>query len=217
MFLNFNRKKNQKKVFCIGLNKTGTTSLAAAFERHGLSVGNQTTGEELTDDWSRRDFKQIIKLCYTADAFQDAPFSFPFTYQALDMHFSNAKYILTVRDSFEQWYSSLTRFHSKKWADANRLPTAEDLRNADYCGKGWAYRLNRVLFNSPEDDLYEVEALRCYYESHNNAVVEYFRHRPESLLTINLSEPSAYIKFCSFMGLEPAGENFPWLNKTDDQ
>ena len=209
------RGRSDIKVFCIGLNKTGTTSLEAAFKSHGFRVGDQNAGEDLVVDWAKRDFDQIIKLCYTADAFQDAPFSLPFTYQALDMHFPNAKFILTIRDNFEQWYDSITRFHSKKWAGGVRIPTTEDLKNATYRYKGYPYEVNRFMFTSPESDPYEKECLRQYYESHNDAVVEYFRHRSDRLLVINLSESSAYSKFCSFLGLEPKGSDFPWLNKTD--
>src|SRR5690606_32403789 len=104
-------------MFCIGLNKTGTTTLETGLKAFNYKMGDQKTGELLFKDWYKRDFKKIIALAKTADAFQDAPFSFPFTFIALDQHFPNAKFILTVRDSPEQWYKSLTTFHSKLWSD----------------------------------------------------------------------------------------------------
>ena len=131
------------------------------------------------------------------------------------MHFPNAKFILTIRDDFEQWYDSITRFHSKNWADGVRMPTVEDLKKAAYRYKGDAYVVNRLMFTSPESEPYEKESLRRYYESHNHAVVEYFRHRSDRLLVINLAESSAYSEFCSFLKLDPIGSDFPWLNKTD--
>ena len=88
------------------------------------------------EDWAKRDFNKIIKLCYSADAFQDAPFCFPYTYQVLHTKFPNAKFILSVRDSPQQWYSSITRFHSKIWGKNNNLPTSKDLRDANYIFKG---------------------------------------------------------------------------------
>ena len=209
--------RSDVKIFCIGLNKTGTTSLEAALESHGFKVGNQVAGEDLVDKWAKREFAEVVELCHTADAFQDAPFSFPFTYQALDMYFPNAKFVLTIRDDFDQWYDSITRFHSKKWADGVRIPTIEDLKNAPYRGTGWAYKVHKLLFDSPDEDPYCKESLRRYYEGHNSAVVEYFRHRPTKLLVINLSDPSAYTQFCSFLGLEPVGKNFPWLNRTENE
>ena len=165
-----NSSSKDKKIFCIGLHKTGTTSLEAALKNHGFLMGNQSAGEDLLEDWAIRDFKRIIDLCHTADAFQDTPFALPYTYQALDMHFSNAKFILTIRNDFEQWYRSITRFHSKLWADGVRVPTVEDLKKAPYRYKGRAYRANRLLFNTSENDLYEKKCLQQYYENHNYAV-----------------------------------------------
>jgi len=210
----FNKRKYQTKIFCIGLNKTGTTSLEAELKNKGFRMGNQHSGEDLIEEWAKRDFCKIIDFCYSAEAFQDAPFSFPYTYQALAMHFPNAKFILTIRDNFEQWYKSLTRFHSKLWADGVRIPTKDDLKKAPYRFVGRAYRANRLLFDTPESSPYEKESLRRYYESHNRAVVEYFRHQSDKLLVINIAESSAYPDFCSFLGIESAGSNFPWLNKT---
>jgi len=87
------------KVFCIGANKTGTTSLAMFFRSINYKVGNQEEGELLLKEWSIRNFGPIIELAKTADFFQDIPFSCPYTYQALDMAFPAAKFILSVRDS----------------------------------------------------------------------------------------------------------------------
>lgn len=67
------------KIFCIGRHKTGTTSLAQEFEMLDFVVGDQRAGELLLEDWVKRDFKRIIKYCYTAQVFQDTPFALPYT------------------------------------------------------------------------------------------------------------------------------------------
>ncbi|MEW6132914.1 MAG: sulfotransferase [Pseudomonadota bacterium] len=106
-----------KKIFCIGRNKTGTTSLAAALRELGVRVGNQKPAELLLKDWAVRDFRRLVAYCHTAQAFQDIPFSLPYTFQAMDMHFPESKFILTVRDSADQWYHSLVKFHKKIWGE----------------------------------------------------------------------------------------------------
>ena len=58
------------KVFVIGSNKTGTTSLAAALEAVGYRIGLQHEAEALLDDWHRRDFRALLDYCHSADAFQ---------------------------------------------------------------------------------------------------------------------------------------------------
>lgn len=104
---------NKQKIFCVGRNKTGTTSLTKAFEDLGFVVGNQRTAERMLHHYKNRDFKPIIKYCKSAQVFQDFPFSYPETYKHLDKAYPNSKFILTIRDSADQWYNSVTKFHAK--------------------------------------------------------------------------------------------------------
>jgi hypothetical protein len=213
----FFRRKfiNTGKVFCVGCNKTGTTSLEAALKDFGYRMGSQPLAEKLTvEDWGQRDFRRIIRYCRTAEAFQDLPFSKPYTYQALDAAIPNSKFILTIRDSSEQWYSSITRFHAKLWGENGRIPTKRDLQKAPYNEVGMAWRINRLSFASPEDDPYRKEDLMEYYERHNANVIEYFRHRPNDLLVLNVADDGAYRKLCEFLEKPCLRETFPWENKT---
>lgn len=145
-------KKN--KIFCIGLNKTGTTSLERALVDLGYKPGDQVRGELLIDSWIKRDFNPIIDLCKTAEFFQDAPFSFPFTFAHLDMAFPDSKFILTVRSDPEQWYKSITKFHGGLWGKGGEIPTREDLERAEYRYKGHAYHAIKHIFMTDDDDLY---------------------------------------------------------------
>jgi hypothetical protein len=133
---------------------------------------------------------------------------------ALDEAFPNAKFVLTVRDSSDQWLKSLTRFHSKLWADGKRVPTKEDLEKADYVYPGRAWRANRLIYTTSEELPYDGEILKAHYERHNQNVVDYFRHRPEKLCVINVSRPEDYRRLCEFLEVEAVGDDFPWLNKT---
>lgn len=84
-------KKSGRKIFCIGRNKTGTTSLEHALRGGmGFSMADQPRSEMLLKDWHRRDFGRIAQLVETADAFQDTPFSLPHTYAAMDALFPGA-------------------------------------------------------------------------------------------------------------------------------
>ena len=59
------RVKN-KKIFCIGANKTGTTSVERALIDHGFKMGNQRNAQDLIESYKNRDFNTIIKFCKTA-------------------------------------------------------------------------------------------------------------------------------------------------------
>lgn len=149
----FLRAIGKQKIFCVGFNKTGTTSLKKEMEDLGFAVGNQRKAELLFDDWVKRDFRRLKKYCYTAQFFQDAPFSFPYTFIALDQFFPKSKFILTIRDSSEQWYNSLINFHGKKWGNGNIPPTAEDLKRAVYIYKGFPYHSRMKKDNVTEREI----------------------------------------------------------------
>src|SRR5690554_2509952 len=194
---------NKPKVFGIGRNKTGTTSLKSAMSNLGYKIGNQRTAERLTAPfWSKRNFKPIVKYCKSAEFFQDTPFSKPYTFIALDQAFPGSKFILTIRHNPEQWYASVTRYHAKLWGKKGRIPTKEDLMDAPYIYKGWAWEMNRLSNLTPENDPYNKDILINAYELYNNQVLDYFRHRPEDLLVLNVSQPRAYGKLCEFLGVE---------------
>lgn len=211
---NARRVRGKIKIFCIGRNKTGTTSLKVAFEELGYIVGHQRTAEILCDQYYyQSEFDPIIEYCKTAQVFQDGPFSLPETYKHLDRAYPGSKFILSMRDSPEQWYQSVVRFQTKKFGRDGKLPTAEDLRNATDARKGWLF--NRLkLYGLSEDDPFNKEKLIAHYEKHNRDILENFADRPENLLVINLAEPGSWRRFLDFIGARSSRTEFPWENRS---
>jgi hypothetical protein len=202
------------KVFCIGRNKTGTTSIAAALNELGYRVAPQRPAEMLLEDWSRRDFKKLKRFCRRYDAFQDVPFSYPFTFQEMDQAFPHAKFILTVRDSADAWYRSLTSFHAKGTGAAG-IPTAEDVKQHPYRYQGYVWDCQRWLYGISEEQAYDPDLYKAHYEAYNAAVIDYFRWKPGKLLVLNVKEPFAYWNLANFLGKSVAKDTvFPWENKT---
>ena len=202
------------KYFCIGRNKTGTTSLKKAFVDLGYPVGDQRIAEVLFDKYySRGEFQPIVEYCQSAQIFQDVPFSWPETFKHLDKAYPGSKFILTVRNDAEQWYRSLTRFHAKKWGRNGRIPTSEDLKNATYIDKGNPYKLIE-LYGTSDEDPYNKEILIAHYNKHVQDVMDYFRHRTKDLLIINLADKNSYQRFVEFLNIDSPYDDFPWENKT---
>ncbi|MEY8729268.1 sulfotransferase [Francisella philomiragia] len=207
--------KDRTKYFCIGRNKTGTTSLKKAFEDLGFIVGDQREAEWLFDKYFfDNKFNEIVEYCKSAEVFQDVPFSHLGTFVHLDRAYPGSKFILTLRDSPEQWYNSITKFHGKLFGKGGRVPTYEDLANAEYVRKGFMTRIVDGHGTSAKDP-YNKEIMIEHYNRHNQSIIDYFKDRPDDLLVINLSEKSSYQKFCEFIGREcSADDTFPWENKT---
>lgn len=206
---------HEAKIFCVGAGRTGTTSLESFFRSLGFRVGSQAKGELCLKDWAARNFAPIVSLACSAQFFQDMPFNCPFTFQAMDMAFPGSKFILSVRDDPEQWYTSLTRYHTKA-IGKGRLPTADDLSEFPYRYKGWILEALKLVYGVTHEEPYRKETLISAYQRHNEEVKKYFRHRSESLLVVNLSDTSAAQQIVEFVGLTYHGELIPHLNRSND-
>ncbi|MGY0392966.1 sulfotransferase [Bizionia sp. KMM 8389] len=207
-------KKNKQKIFCIGQNKTGTTSLETFFKDHGYSVGNQRKAELLIDAYINRDWKPILNYCKTAQVFQDIPFSNDYLYVLLDHYFPHAKFILTERSTSEEWYNSITKFHSKLFGKNGRVPTKEDLQNGTYIYKGFIWKTFYEKYGETVGDIYNKEKLIGIYETRNKGVKDYFKNK-NNLLILNVSEADSVTKLSDFIGITPKYTTFPWENKTN--
>lgn len=200
-----------RKVFCIGMNKTGTTSLKRFMEIHGFSCNDQAAGELLIKSYSENEFLPILKHCETAEFFQDLPFSAPNTFKELKLAFPHAKFILTVRNSAEEWYDSLVRFHEMVFG---KPLNKETLQKADYRYPGFAWEANRAMYSSPENDPYQRTDLIRTYENHIREVRSHFSG-DQNFIEINVSEKNTVIRLCKFLEIEALMDEMPWLNKTE--
>lgn len=60
--------RQNNKVFCIGANKTGTTSLEKALKDLGFKMGDQGAAQGLIESYKRRNFAIFWKcLRFTSD------------------------------------------------------------------------------------------------------------------------------------------------------
>lgn len=206
---------NRRKVFCIGANKTGTTSVKVVFETLGLRVGNQALAELLIHDWAKQDYRKIVRYCRWAEAFQDVPFSYPGTFRVMDAAFPGSRFILTVRNNADEWYESLVRFHCKI-IGKGRVPTADDLRQFRYRYPGYLWDTARLRYGADETTLYNRELyIRCY-EEYNCKIQEYFKDRPADLLVLNVAEPNAMEQLVTFLGYPYTGQKMPHLNSSKE-
>ena len=189
--------------------------MKAALMSLGYRVGNQRSAEFLMEDWGRRDFRRIIRYCHTADAFQDVPFSHHYTFQAMDGEFPGSKFILTIRGSADEWYKSVMRFNSKlleQRVGSSRAPSVDDLKQDPYVYPGWRWRCRELMgYGNPEDAFPETE-MKAYYDRHNEIVGDYFRHRPDDLLVLNLACQESMERLCSFLVHRFVGQKMPMLN-----
>ncbi len=202
------------KVFCIGANKTGTTSLNEFFRVHGYRVGEQPLAELLFVKCARADrWDELTEFVRTADFFQDLPFSARHTYRHLSDAFPKSLFLLSTRSSAEEWYNSLIAFHAAKFGDGLHPPTKAQLKAATYRYPGFAWEANRLLYSSPEEDPYRKDNLIQWYTTHLYEARTWFAERPGRMLEINIAHHEAAQTIADFAGFELRMPALPHLNK----
>ena len=134
----------------------------------------------------------------------------PSFYEKIELLYPGAYFILTVRNSSEEWFQSLIRFHSKVFGSGKALPTREMLENSNYIYKGFAYDSIVALFGP---NLYDKEAYIQVYEDHIRDACKYFEGN-ENFLKLNIAETDSYSKLCDFLNVQPLAQSFPHENKS---
>lgn len=182
------RKKREtrdrfNKVFGIGGPKTGTSSLGRAL----VLLGYQHHGwdEELHDRFLAGDVDAVLKAAAAGHTFEDGPWNMGDLYQRLDKEFPGSRFILTVRET-EAW----SRSHESHFSARGSRKTNPRVWKEDY------------------DREAEVRA----YLARNQEIVEYFRHRPDDLLVVDICAGEGWEALCPFLGEAIPDVPFPHEN-----
>jgi len=91
------------KVFGIGLNKTGTTTLGVCLKTLGFR--HAPYDRELLYQIKAGDFAGVHEVADSYDSFEDWPW--PLIYRELDARYPDARFVLTERISVDRWLDSL--------------------------------------------------------------------------------------------------------------
>ena len=102
------------KFFCIGLNKTGTTSFGDAMKLFGYKrSGWNGQSPNLMKAVMNENLSRLFNTAYKYDVMEDIPW--PLVYKELDEHFPSSKFVLTVRSSTEKWLKSISKHIISDW------------------------------------------------------------------------------------------------------
>lgn len=161
---------SRPKVFCVGVHKTGTTSLKKALELLGYHTIGPTP--EVLEPILEGRWGDVDAVVEAFDAFQDDPWFLAYEY--LERRYPDARFILTIRDR-DRWIGSVQRHF------ADRVnPT----RRAVY---------------GDVSALQDPEHYKDCYDRHNRAVVEYFSEMGRDLLVIDMAT-AGWDELCAHLG-----------------
>lgn len=182
------------KVFCIGLNKTGTSSLHAAFRILGLkSVHYQDETGASIKDVILDNFlagRYILQGIEGYDAYSDwdkAPHTID-VFKEFDRQCPGSKFIVNTRE-LEAWLTSRERHVQRQQQEQRRHPD-RDVPWLQVDREGWARQ----------------------YRDHYAAVAAHFRERPDDVLVFDVAQGHGWAELCSFLGFAVPEVPFPKRN-----
>lgn len=188
--MNDSAKKVQ--VFGVGLNKTGTKTLAGYLRQLGYrhrSYDSDTTTESPSYDlYAAGDVQALMNLISTYDSCEDWPW--PMLYQELDARFPDAKFVLTTRSSADVWYRSLCNMAVR----IGPFPLYEKLVYGHDMPQGHREEMTR------------------FYDQHNADVRAWFADRPGKLLEICWENGDTGNQVAEFLGSAEPLENSHHIN-----
>lgn len=184
-----------RRVFGIGLNKTGTKSLHDAVAILGYSpvhIGKQTSLLIFQAiDQGRPVFEYCHPRVAEGDAYFDArPMGRHF--DVFDKEFPGSRFILHTRD-LASWLES-----REKHVRANQQLARRGLY------KGQWLSVDRGAWNQE-------------WHIHHDLVRTYFSDRPRDLLEIDVTSGEGWQKLCPFLEQEIPSVGFPWINPHSDR
>lgn len=189
------------KVFVIGANKTGTTSLGDFLKRAGFQLGDQLTAEKLMDQWATRNWTPILEYCKSGNAFQDLPFSLDYTYCVLDAAFPGSKFILSRRESADKWVTSYLN-HLRRTVGSDQLSYDVLYNFTNNHPKGWLVYNIETIFGWDPKVPFDEAFLKAWYERRNQEIRFYFRSRSDDFLELNIDRDNKEDVLCDFLGLD---------------
>lgn len=177
------------KIFIIGLPRTATTSVCIAF----LELGYKTAHTAYT------------KACFEeAQVIADTPVFCD--YQALDRAYPESKFINLVRP-LDKWLPSIRQLLLRMHTNLQRTDGGFN-PHLKRC-------YNQIFSPLTIENIKSDEFLIDCYQRHQQQIAEFFKSRPDDLLTIDVSHADSFAKLLSFIDFtdDVDGQAFKLINK----
>ena len=182
------QRPDRPRVFCVGLNKTATSSFHEAVTVLGLESlhhGGPEVERKISDAIASK-APLLSNLDPRYDAFSDIG-QLSRRYMMLDEQYPHSHFVLTVRPI-------------EAWLDSRRRHVENNIRRkeaGEYTGR----------FVVVEDDKWRQE-----WDTHVDKIRSYFSGR-DDFLEIDLTDAPTWGPLCRFLGVAEPTAPFPWANR----
>jgi hypothetical protein len=204
-----------ERVFCISMQRTGTTSVGKFFQDFGYHWAGWPADEKnsWSEAWYRGDFEAIFSSqdFRAANAFEDSPWFVPEFYKVLFNRFPRARFVLFTRDP-DAWFESMVRHSGGDVIGRTVIHCKVYRRELEY----FQMLRSGTIDEKVENELFSPKTMKLagmgqhykeVYRLHNLEVQEFFRtYRPDALHVGQLEDPAKWIRLGAFLGVQvPAG------------
>jgi len=196
------------KVFCISMQRCGTTSVGKFFVDFGFRWAGWPADEKngWSASWYDGDFEAIFSSpdFAWANAFEDSPWWLPDFYKVLFHRFPRSRFVLFTRDA-DAWFRSMVDHSGGDALGDNRVHAKIYRRELEFFD---AVRAGRI--DDPAGPGHRMMTIEGHAEQYANAlrlhaleVEDFFRrHAPERLHLGRLEDPGKWTKLGAFLGLD---------------
>jgi hypothetical protein len=184
--------ERERKVFCIGFHKTGTTSMGTLLRDLGYRCVSayRTRDRGFVQDLAEGRLEALFRIADRANGFEDNPW--PLYFKELQARYPGSQFILTTRDP-DAWARSV----------ANHFGNQDEPDSA----------MRRLIYGQDAGDpTGQTERYRARLLAHNEAVRTHFGDSPD-LLEVDVSQADVLQRICDFLGHDTDLKAMPHANR----
>ncbi|MEW6989405.1 sulfotransferase [Colwelliaceae bacterium 6441] len=199
------------KIFCLSMQRNGTSSVGDFFQNFGLNrVGSPISNKKRWPlAWYNGDFEAIFndETFIAADVLEDDPWWFTDFYKVLYHRFPNSKFILVERDA-DSWFKSMIR-HSNGFSVGVTEVHCKLYRREDEYSWLKANIADFGTLKNQEMVLYDKAQHYCaVYERYNREVKDFFaRVAPDALFTASIKDETLWGDLANWLNIPGDHEN----------
>ena len=183
-----------ERVFCVGMNKTGTSTLHHCFEALKLTpiaspkaYGPQER-RQIDHFYKNKSYDAMLDIAARYKSFEDRPWNMWTMYRQAHERFPDSRFILTVRESQSWWRST------ERWITVTKPEVLA------------RYQLHLRVHDANKESMVES------FERYNREVEAYFKGTGR-LLVIDVEKGDGWEKLCGFLGVPVPNLEFPHANR----
>jgi len=181
------------RIFGIGMHKTATTSLNAAFNILGFKSGHWKTAHWAKAIWNEMNMLGSSSTLEKYYVLSDLPI--PLLYEELDIAYPNSKFILTIRDEVD-WLQSVKKHWSSSYNKFRHVWDTDP----------FTHKVHKLLYGQKG---FDAEIFLKRYKKHNADVKEYFKNRPHDLLVMDMDKGHGWPELCEFLDVPIPSVEYP--------